>query len=86
MSKSHVIPAERIASRIDLIRGEKVMLDRDLAELYGVGTRALLQAVKRNAEKISGRFRVSAHRRGIRKLEITDCDLKFLGWSAVRAI
>ena len=41
-----------IENRIRLIRGQKVMLDRDLAELYGVSTGALNQAVKRN----KGRF------------------------------
>lgn len=42
MARSHsVIPVERIASRIYLIRGEKVMLDSDLAELCGVPTRRL---------------------------------------------
>jgi hypothetical protein len=42
------IPMERITSKIHLIRGHKVMLDRDLAELYGVETKALKQAVRRN--------------------------------------
>lgn len=46
------ILVERIASRIYLIRGEKVMLDADLAQLYGVSTTALNQQVKRN----TGRF------------------------------
>lgn len=51
-----VIPIERIASRIYLIRGEKVMLDSDLAELYGVPTSALNQQVKRNADRFPGDF------------------------------
>lgn len=51
-----VIPAERIESRIFLIRGEKVILDTDLAELYGVSTGALNQAVKRNAERFPADF------------------------------
>ena len=46
------VPLERIAQKIYLVRGQKVMLDSDLAELYDVETRALNQAVKRN----SGRF------------------------------
>ena len=46
------IPMERITSKIYLIRGQKVMLDRSLAELYGVKTKVLKQAVKRNI----GRF------------------------------
>jgi signal transduction histidine kinase len=51
-----IIPVERIASRIYLIRGEKVMLDADLAELYGVETRTLVQALKRNIERFPPDF------------------------------
>jgi hypothetical protein len=46
------VPVELIERRIYLIRGHKVMLDSDLAELYQVETRVLVQAVKRNR----GRF------------------------------
>lgn len=45
------IPAERIESRIYLLRGHKVMLSTDLADLYEVEPRALVQAVKRNMER-----------------------------------
>ena len=45
------IPVERIQKAILLIRGQKVMLDRDLAELYGVKTKALKQAVRRNINR-----------------------------------
>jgi len=51
-----VIPAQRIESRVLLIRGEKVLLDADLAELYGVTTGAINQAVKRNAERFPSDF------------------------------
>lgn len=54
-SKS-VIPVERIASAIYLIRGGKVMLDSALAALYGVETRALNQAVTRNKERFPPEF------------------------------
>ena len=47
-----LIPHETIANKILLIRGKKVMLDRDLAEIYGVETKMLKRAVKRNI----GRF------------------------------
>ncbi len=47
-----IVPVERIENMILLIRGEKVILDADLATLYGVPTRVLVQAVKRNM----GRF------------------------------
>jgi len=43
-----MIPDERIINKIYLIRDQKVMLDRDLAELYGVETKRLKEAVKRN--------------------------------------
>jgi len=51
-----LIPEERIASRILLIRGEKIMLDFHLAELYGIPTRVLKQAVKRNKERFPEDF------------------------------
>jgi phage regulator Rha-like protein len=48
---SNIIPEERIERVIYLIRGQKVMLDRDLANLYGVETKVLIQAVKRNIDR-----------------------------------
>jgi hypothetical protein len=51
-----IVPFERIEGRIFLIRGKKVMLDRDLAVLYGVETKALNQAVKRNLKRFPEDF------------------------------
>lgn len=51
MKQSSLIPLERIESAIYLIRGERVMLDRDLAALYEVPTKTLNQAVKRHQER-----------------------------------
>ncbi len=51
-----IVPIETIASKIYLIRGSKVMLDRDLAELYDVETRVLNQAVKRHIKRFPGDF------------------------------
>ena len=51
-----VLPAEHIATRILLLRGHKVLLDVDLAALYGVETRVLVQAVKRNLERFPKDF------------------------------
>lgn len=51
-----LIPIEHIENRIHLIRGRKVMIDRDLAELYGVGTKVLNQAVRRNSERFPEDF------------------------------
>jgi len=50
------LPAERIESRIYLLRGHKVMLSPDLADLYEVEPRALVQAVKRNMERFPEDF------------------------------
>jgi len=46
-----------VESKIFLIRGKQVMIDRDLAELYGVETRVINQAVKRNLERFPEEFR-----------------------------
>ena len=51
-----LIPIEKIESKILLIRGKKVMLDMGLAELYGVETRSLIQAVKRNSDRFPEDF------------------------------
>ncbi len=51
-----LIPIEIIEKKIYLIRGHKVMLDRDLAELYGVETRVLNQAVRRNSDRFPEDF------------------------------
>lgn len=51
-----LVPVESIAQSILLLRGQKVLLDADLAELYGVETKVLLQAVKRNRERFPEDF------------------------------
>ena len=55
-SKTSLIPQETIEGKILLIRGKKVMLDRDLAALYGVQTKVLKQAVRRNAKRFPDDF------------------------------
>jgi hypothetical protein len=55
-SKELPIPVERIEKAILLVRGQKIILDRDLAELYGVRTKALKQAVRRNAKRFPQDF------------------------------
>jgi phage regulator Rha-like protein len=52
----NIISVETITSCIHFIRGEKVMLDRDLAELYGVETKVLKQAVRRNIKRFPEDF------------------------------
>ncbi len=56
MAKSNIIFEQKIVSSIYLIRGKKVMLDRDLATMYGVETRTLNQAVKRNNRRFPEDF------------------------------
>ena len=51
-----LVLVEMIERKIYLIRGHKVMLDGDLAELYGVETKVLLQAVRRNLNRFPGDF------------------------------
>jgi len=51
-----LIPAKRIENSILFIRGEKVILDEDLAFLYGVSTKVLIQSVKRNTDRFPPDF------------------------------
>ena len=68
-----IILVDRIESRILAIRGQKVLLDNDLASLYGSSTKVLNQAVKRNRDRFPADFvfQISAQH----KLEVvTNCD------------
>ena len=56
MSKKITIPDEVIINKIYIIRGQKVMLDRDLAELYDVQTRRLKEQVRRNISRFPEEF------------------------------
>jgi phage regulator Rha-like protein len=56
VNKKSLIPVDRIEKAILLIRGQKVMLDVDLAELYGVETKMLVRAVKRNINRFPTDF------------------------------
>jgi hypothetical protein len=56
MEKSILVSEEKIVNRIYFVRGKRVMLDRDLAEMYGVLTKVLNQAVKRNLRRFPDDF------------------------------
>ncbi|MBQ4438219.1 ORF6N domain-containing protein [bacterium] len=56
MENEILTPQIKIEDKILVIRGQHVMIDRDLAELYGVGTKVLNQAVKRNIKRFPERF------------------------------
>ena len=72
-SPAILIPTERIERSILLIRGEKVMLDADLAEIYGVTTKVLNQAVKRNAIRFPEDFMFQLTERE-KAAVVTNCD------------
>lgn len=75
-----LVPSERIEQAIYLIRGLKVMLDRDLAALYQVETRVLNQAVTRNLRRFPDDFMFELTREEILKISqtvISSADLKF---------
>ncbi len=56
-SKSTIsVPDEMVMTKILLIRGKKVMIDKDLAELYGVNTKRLYEQVKRNSKRVPNDF------------------------------
>jgi len=74
-----MIPMDRIQRSIYLVRGQKVMLDRDLAELYGVETRVLNQAVRRNIKRFPSDFRFELTRDEVMRISqiVTSSDIKF---------
>ena len=72
-AEKSVIPVERIENSILLIRREKVMLDADLAELYGVPTKALNQAVKRNIDRFPEDFMFQLTNQEKEEV-VTNCD------------
>jgi ORF6N domain len=63
MAKTAIVVARKVDSKIFVLRGQRVILDSDLAELYGVRVRHLNQQVKRNAKRfpLAFRFQLSAH-------------------------
>ncbi len=78
-----VLPLARLARLVVMFRGEKVMLDRDLAELYGVEIRVLNQAVRRNRVRFPADFAFELTRKEIRDLAALTGDA---GLSRVRAV
>ena len=62
------VSAERIARRVRLFRGQKVMLDKDFVALYGVETRAPVQGVRRNRDRFPPDFMFQVTRHEFRSL------------------
>lgn len=72
MSNSVLITDEKVVSKIYSIRGLKVMMDRDLAELYGVETRVLNQAVKRNDRRFPSDFKFQLTEKELEEWKLTN--------------
>ena len=77
--KKALVPTEVIVTKILFLRGEKVLLDRDLAELYGVETRVLNQAVGRNKKRFPEDFMFLLTREEITRISqsVTSSKIKF---------
>ena len=73
LQNNEVIVTTPIESRIMSIRGRQIMIDRDLAELYGVETKRLNEAVKRNKDRFPERFRFQLTKEEMVEL-VTNCD------------
>jgi len=71
--ESELVPSELIQSKIIVLRSERVMIDRDLAELYGVSTKALNQAATRNRKRFPPDFMFRLLRHEKEEL-VTNCD------------
>ncbi len=82
---SSLIPAERIERAILFLRGQKVMLDADLASLYGVDTGQLVRAVKRNLDRFPGDFAFQLTRKELTNLKC-QIGISSSGWGGRRTL
>ena len=73
LQNNEAVVTTPVESRIMSIRGKQIMIDRDLAELYGVETRVLNQSVKRNMERFPERFRFQLTKEEMAEL-VANCD------------
>ena len=69
----HLVPMTQIEEMIITLRGVQVIVDRDLAMLYGVETKALNQAVRRNINRFPSRFRFQLTKEEVNEV-VTNCD------------
>ena len=76
-----VASVEVIVSKIVLLRGEKVLLDRDLSELYGVETKQLKRAVRRNIKRFPSDFMFELTKK---EYDALRCQFGTLGWGGTR--
>ncbi len=81
-----MITTDDIRSKVYIIRGQQVMLDKDLAEIYGYEVKKLNQQVKRNIERFPEDFMFRLSNSAIIR-EVTNCDLTekgFFCWTGRR--
>jgi len=79
-----LVPTEIIEKKIWLIRGQKVILDFDLAELYGVTTKALKQSVKRNMKRFPSDFMFILTYQEVRNLRSQIVTSSSSNWGGIR--
>jgi hypothetical protein len=85
MTKSlSLVPAERIERSILLIRGQKIMLSIDLANLYDVEPRSLIQAVKRNIDRFPDDFMFQLTKEEFENLKSQNVISSLNGWGGLR--
>ena len=80
MAGNFLIPSEAIVNKIYVFRNKKVMLDRDLAKLYGVQARILNQAVKRNIKRFPEDFMFQLNREEVKIARSQFVTLQKGGW------
>ena len=80
-NQEYAIPETQVTSKIYIVRNKKIMLDRDLAELYEVETRVLNQAVSRNMERFPGEFMFQLT---LEEFEILKSQIVISSWGGTR--
>jgi hypothetical protein len=84
--KNAVVPVNRVENLIVIIRGQKVMLDKDLARLYGVETRVLNQAVSRNLKRFPTDFMFRIARQELSDLISQNVISSLKDWGGTRTL
>jgi hypothetical protein len=81
-----LVAEQKILNRIYVIRGQKVMLDRDLAEMYGVETRRLNEQVKRNSKRFPNDFMLTLTQKELDNLMSQFATSSLPGWGGIRKL
>jgi len=81
VTESLIIPSKKIVNKIHIIRNRKVMIDRDLAKLYGVPTKSLNLAVKRNIKRFPEDFMFQLSKEELKNLRL---QIETSSWGGLR--